>query len=116
MNKYLLLLHEQVEQMKNLSPKEMQELITQHMDWANQLAEKGQLVSGDGLEEKSITIKGKESMVNDSMYLEAKEMIGGYYLIQAATLEMAIEIAKQCPCHHWGGTTEIRPIANYEEA
>lgn len=115
MNKYLLLLHEQTENMKNLSPSEMEELISSHMDWANQLAEQGHLISGDGLQETGVKITGKESIVSDSMYLEAKEMIGGYYLIQAVNLDEAIEISKQCPCHHWGGTTEIRPIAIYDE-
>lgn len=115
MNKYLLLLHEQVEEMQKLSPKEMEELINGHMEWAQKLAEDGHLVSGDGLQETKILITGKNSIVQDSTYLEVKEMIGGYYLIQAESLEAAIEIAKNCPCHLWGGTTELRPIMNYEE-
>ncbi len=114
MNKYLLLLHEQVEIMQKLSPKEMEELINAHMEWAQKLADQGQLVSGDGLQDTKILITGKNSIVQDSTYLEVKEMIGGYYLIEAENLETAIEIAKNCPCHLWGGTTQLRPIMNYE--
>lgn len=115
MNKYLLLLHEQVDLMQNLSPTEMEELIGSHIAWASQLAEEGHLIVGEGLQDSGITITGKESVLGNSTYLEAKEMIGGFYLIQAIDIDSAIEIAKNCPCHHYGGTTEIRPIAVYDE-
>lgn len=115
MNKYLLLLHEDMEAMQALSPQEMEELINSHMEWAKELGSQGALLEGDGLQEVSVKISGKDSVVKDSTYLEAKEMIGGYYLIQAENLDAAIEIAKNCPCHHWGGTTEVRPIMTYEE-
>lgn len=115
MKKYLLLLHEDVAQLQALSPKEMQTLIEAHMAWSAKLAEAGQLISGEGLEERSIKIKGKDSIVKDGTFLEVKEMIGGYYLLQAPDLEAAVAIAKDCPCHLWGGVTEIRPIMEYEE-
>lgn len=114
MNKYLLLLHEQAELMQNLSPTEMEELIESHMAWSRQLAEEGHLLAGEGLQDHGITITGKDSIVGNSTYLEAKEMIGGFYLIQAKDLDSAIAIARNCPCHHWGGTTEIRPAAVYD--
>ncbi|MBK8620349.1 MAG: hypothetical protein IPN79_00965 [Saprospiraceae bacterium] len=113
MNKYLLLLHEQIDVIQNLSPKEMEELVSSHMAWANKLESDGLLLAGDGLEDKGVQISGKESIVKDSMFLETKEMIGGFYLIQAGSFEEAVEISKSCPCHQWGGVTEVRPIANY---
>ncbi|TRZ42244.1 YciI family protein [Robertkochia solimangrovi] len=115
MKKFLLLLHEDLEQINDLSPKEMEALFHAHMNWANQLAESGNLISGDGLHEKGRLISGKESIVKDGPYVESKEMIGGYYLIQASDLEAATEIAMTCPCHLWGGTTEIRQIMEMEE-
>lgn len=114
MKNFLLLLHEDMEQMQELSPKEMEALIGAHMAWAKKLAEEGYLVAGDGLEETGIQIKGKDCVIKDGPYLESKEMIGGYYLLQAENMEGIIAIAKECPCHLWGGTTEIRPILNYE--
>lgn len=115
MNKYLLLLHEPSDLMQNLSPSEIEELIGSHIAWASQLAEEGYLLAGEGLQDHGVTITGKESVVGNSSYLEAKEMIGGFYLIQATDMDSAIAIAKNCPCHHWGGTTEIRPAAVYNE-
>ena len=115
MKKFLLLLHEDIEQMNELSPKEMGELAKAHMAWANKLAEAGQLISGDGLNENGVLIKGKDCIIKDGPYLESKELIGGYYLIEAESLDAMVEIAKDCPCHLWGGTTEIRPIMEMDE-
>ncbi|MEL6195302.1 MAG: YciI family protein [Bacteroidota bacterium] len=115
MKKFLLLLHDKVEQLDQLSPKDMENLVQEHMAWAGKLAEEGHMIEGEGLEEKSITISGKDSVVKDGTFLEAKEIIGGFYYLQANSLEEVIELAKDCPCHLWGGTTEIRPIMNYEE-
>lgn len=114
MKKYLLLLHEDIKKMDSLSPKEMEDLIKAHMDWTNQITEKGHFLSGDGLEPTGKLISGESAIIKDGPYLETKEMIGGYYLLQAQSIEEIVEIAKNCPCHKWGGTTEIRPIMDYE--
>jgi len=115
MKKFLLLLHENIETLQNISPKEMEELVNAHMAWATKLGEEGYLLSGDGLQEGGTKIIGKECIIKDGPYIESKEMIGGYYLLQAKDLDAVIQLAKECPCHLWGGTTEIRPIMNYEE-
>ncbi|MEL6592834.1 MAG: YciI family protein [Bacteroidota bacterium] len=114
MKKYLLLLHEDVQQLQALSPKEMGEIVQAHMLWTEQLAQSGNLIAGEGLEEKSVLITGKEAVVKDGTFLEAKEMIGGFYYLQANNMDEVIALAKSCPCHLWGGTTEIRPIMEYE--
>lgn len=115
MKKFLLLLHEDIKQMAELSPKEMGDLAKAHMVWANKLAENGHLISGDGLNENGVLIKGKEGIIKDGPYMESKELIGGYYLIQADDLDAVLQLAKDCPCHLWGGTTEIRPIMEMDE-
>ncbi len=114
MKKFLLLLHEDIEIMEKLSPKEMESIGNAHIAWATKLGEQGYLLSGDGLEENGIQITGKEAVIKDGPYLESKEMIGGYFLLQAKDLETIVEIAKECPCHLWGGITEIRPIMDYK--
>lgn len=114
MKQFLLLLHENIESIKNLSPKEMEELGNAHFNWATKLGENGHFISGDGLQDSATNITGKDCIIKDGPYLESKEMIGGYYLLQAKDLDTVIELAKDCPCHLWGGTTEIRPIADYE--
>ena len=115
MKQFLLLLHEDIEKLNELSPKDMEELANAHMNWAKKLAEAGHLISGDGLHEKGVLITGKDCVVKDGPYLESKEIIGGYYLLQANNLETIVELAKECPTHHYGGTTEIRPIMEMED-
>ena len=93
----------------------MEELANAHFEWANKLAEAGHLISGDGLHEKGVLITGKEAVVKDGPYMESKEIIEGYYLLQGDDLPAIIELAKGCPTHHYGGTTEIRPIMEMED-
>ena len=95
MKQFLLLLHEDIQKMSELSPKEMQEIANAHMNWANKLAEAGHLISGDGLHEKGVLITGKNSVVKDGPYLESKEIIGGYYLLQADDLRTVVELTKE---------------------
>lgn len=114
MKKFILLLHDNFEKEKNYSPEEMQQLIQEHMGWIEKLSENGSFLGGDGLVPEGKLISGKEALVKDGPYIESKEIIGGYYLLQANSLAEATEIAKECPCHHWGGVTEIRPIMDYE--
>lgn len=115
MKQFLLLLHEDVEKLNELSPKEMQDLANAHMNWANKLAEAGHLISGDGLQENGVLISGKNCVVKDGPYLESKEIIGGYYLLKADNIETIVKLAKDCPTHHYGGTTEIRQIMEMED-
>ena len=114
MKKFILLLHDELEKEKGYSPDEMQKLVQQHMGWVQKLSKDGTFLGGDGLAPDGKVITGKDSLVKDGPYIESKEIIGGYYLLQANSLEEATEIAKECPCHHWGGVTEIRPIMDYE--
>lgn len=115
MKQFLLLLHEDIQKMSELSPKEMQEIANAHINWANKLAAAGHFISGDGLHEKVVLITGKDSVVKDGPYLESKEIIGGYYLLQADDLQTVVELAKECPTHLLGGTTEIRSIMEMED-
>lgn len=115
MKKFLLLLHEDLTKLNALSPKEMQEIANAHFTWANKLAEAGHFISGDGLSEKGVLIAGKDCVIKDGPYLESKEIIGGYYLLQADDLQTVVELAKSCPTHLYGGTTEIRPIMEMED-
>lgn len=115
MKQFLLLLHEDMANVSLLTAQEMEALANAHMDWANTLAAAGHLVAGDGLQEQAVLITGKDCVVKDGPYLESKEIIGGYYVLKADNLESVIELAKGCPTHLYGGTTEIRPIMEMED-
>ena len=56
-----------------------------------------------------VTRQGEKSTVRDGPFAEAKEMIGGFFLLTCATREQAIEIARQCPAAEWA-TIEVREL------
>lgn len=115
MKQFQLLLHEDAQQLIALSADEMQELTQAHVNWAETLNEKGHLIAGDGLQEKSICITGKDAMVEIDKHMDSNLNIGGYYLLQADNLEVIIELAQSCPTHFYGGTTIIRPVMDMED-
>ncbi|MGI9553057.1 MAG: YciI family protein [Aurantibacter sp.] len=115
MKNFILLLRENAEQIKDLSPEEMQKLVGSHMKYRDDLEKAGKFVAGSGLDQNGRYIVGKDALIKDGPYIEAKELIGGYYVISAEDYNSALEIAKACPNHHWGGTTEVRYMMTAED-
>ena len=56
-------------------------------------------------------MSGKNRAVSDGPFAEAKETIGGYFLLKVATMDEAVAIAKQCPGLPYGIRVEVRPVA-----
>ncbi len=64
----------------------MEALQNAHIAWATKLAESEHFKSGGGLHENGVLIIGKDCVIKDGPYLESKELVGGYYLLQADDL------------------------------
>jgi len=77
------------------------------------LRDRGAFVGGDALEPTStattIRVRDGQTLITDGPFAETKEALGGYYLIEAADLDEAIELAQGCPGAQWG-SIEVRPI------
>lgn len=86
----------------------MQKEIEMHGEWIEELGD--QYVGGDALEQYAKSVKGKNKVVTDGPYIESKEMVGGYYLINTNSLEEATELSKGCPTLRLGGSVEVREI------
>jgi hypothetical protein len=56
-----------------------------------------------------VTKQGEKSLLRDGPFAEAKEMIGGFFLLTCATREQAIDIARECPAAEWA-TIEVREL------
>jgi hypothetical protein len=97
---------------KNLSPEELQNVMSQWTAWYDRLIDQGKIISAHPLldEGKIVTWK-KGQTVAEGPFAESKEAIGGYFLLQIADLEEALEIAKECPALKYGMTVEVRPVA-----
>ena len=91
------------------SPQERQEHFQKWAAWFKELGAKGHLKNyGHPLENEGKVVRGK-TMVNDGPYAEAKDVVGGYSIIEAKDLEQAAEVAKGCPILEIGGSVEVRP-------
>ena len=96
--------------MSGLSPEEMQKNMEAWGTWIKGLAEKGKFVSGEPLGKESKVIKGTKKVVTDGPFAEAKELVGGYLIVNAADINEAAELAKGCPIYDVNGVTEVRDI------
>ena len=113
MKNFMLLLREDVDNIQNLPPKQFQELVEAHMKWVQELVEKGIFKGGHGLEHDGKTIDNSSLVVTDGPFIEAKECVGGYYILEAKDMDHAIEIARNCPNIKYKGRIEVRPVAQY---
>lgn len=104
MQEFLLIL--KGDGMDHLSPDELQKLLKEYKDWVRNLGE--QYVAGQRLQSKGTLVDNK-TVITDGPFLEAKEIIAGYFLIKAENQEKATQIALSSP-HAPYYTIEVRPL------
>jgi hypothetical protein len=110
-NQYLLLFRG-TDWHKGLSPEEVQKVMTQWKAWFDRLSEQGKLKGGQPLEREGKTVSGKKGrVVADGPFVESKEAVGGYFLLQVDTMDEAVAIARDCPGLDYGAIVEVRPVA-----
>lgn len=100
MPRYMLVAYDDPAALANVSPDEMQGIIERYIAWTQQMAASGKLVAGDKLVDgrgKVITKKNGSLDVSDGPYTEAREVIGGTWVINAANEEEALRLASSCP-------------------
>ena len=109
-NRYMLLFRG-TDLRKGLSPEELQKVSEKWMAWFRRLTEQGKAVAGQPLERDGKIVSGKDRVVSDGPFAESKEAIGGYFLLDVATMDEAVAIAKECPGLAYGIRVEVRPVA-----
>jgi hypothetical protein len=93
------------------SPERAQQMMQKWMAWFKDLAEKGHIKDrSQPLERTGKLVKGKQKTVSDGPFAEAKDVIGGYTLIEARDLEQAAELSKGCPIFEVEGAVEVRTV------
>ena len=93
------------------SPEQMQQVLQKWMAWFKDLADKGHLKDrGQPLDRAGKVVKGAQKTVTDGPFAEAKDVIGGYTLIEARDLDEAVELSKGCPILQREGAVEVRPV------
>jgi hypothetical protein len=89
----------------------MQKTLEKWTAWFKELEAKGHLKNpGNPLEHNGKVVKGKQKIVTDGPYAEAKDVVGGYTVIEARDITEAVELSKGCPLLEVDGSVEVRPI------
>ena len=62
----------------------------------------------------SVRVRGGEAEVTDGPFAVTKEILAGYYIVESADLDQALELAARVPAARWG-TIEVRPVMRADE-
>jgi hypothetical protein len=110
---YMLLVVEPPEQRQERTEREGRELYERMLRFSDELKGQGLLTMAQSLKSASagarVTVRGGASKVLDGPFSEAKEMIGGFFLLTCKTREQAVDIARRCPAAQWA-TIEVREL------
>jgi hypothetical protein len=117
---YMLLIIEPPEQRRSRTEAEGREAYARMQRFGEALRAEGKLLAVESLAAQSSAVRlqvrqGKAQLL-DGPFAEAKEMVGGFFLIDCAGLDEAIDIARRCPAAEWA-TVEVRAVAPcYDES
>jgi hypothetical protein len=97
---------------KDLSPEQLQRVVSDWAAWFERLKQQGKAVGGHPLRAEGKLVSGRKGRtVADGPFAESKEAIGGYFYLQVADENEAVAIAQQCPGLEYGAVVEVRPVA-----
>ncbi|MEM6792669.1 MAG: YciI family protein [Acidobacteriota bacterium] len=109
---FMLVLRDNPEQFADVSPEDMQRIVGRYVEWREKLAATGQMVGGEKLvdDEGRLLRRGDGALrVLDGPYSETKEIVGGYFILRAESMDEAVSLSESCP-HLDFGPIEIRRI------
>lgn len=111
--KYLCIAYEEQRKLDALSKSEWQALRQETLDYVESLRKRGRLIITQALQSATtaatVRVRAGKLSVTDGPFAETKEQIGGFFLIEAGSLQEATEIAAKWPSARIG-TIEVRPI------
>lgn len=114
MPKYMFIFRGGAPEMPDLSPTEMQAHLRKWYAWADELAKTGRHSGGQPLDRIGKTVRGRHRIVTDGPYAESKDLVTGSLVLEATSLDEATELARGCPVFEFGGSVEVRPVAQHD--
>jgi hypothetical protein len=91
------------------SAEQMQASLKQWQDWIGGIAAQGKFLSTNRLGFEGKTLK-PNNVIADGPYAEVKEIVGGYILVKANSIDEAMKLAEGCPILNIGGHVEVRNV------
>lgn len=118
MAKYMLIMRATDEAYANFEKADFNEVLTTMGKFNDELIRAGVLLAAEGLDDAKegvvVDFTGETPVVTDGPYGETKELFGGYYILDVASKQEAIEWAKRAPLSE-GTKTEIRRVTSIDE-
>ena len=114
MSKYLILIYEDEAEYEKATPEVMGEVMQAHEEFSAGVERLGaKLLGGEALEPTptATSLRGG-SEVTDGPFVETKEALGGFYVIDAPDLDTALAVARSCPARFGG--VEVRPVMTFD--
>jgi hypothetical protein len=117
MPQYMLLIYTPAE--GGPPPEELEAQMPKWFEYTQALQDAGAFVSGDALQPvdsaTTVRVRGGETLTTDGPFAETKEILGGYYVIDVADLDAALDWAAKMPSSPYG-STEVRPVMVFDQA
>ncbi len=113
--RFLFLVHGDAEAEAAMTPDERRAIVGEHMAYAAMLRERGAHVLGEALEGResaAVVRPGDRPFVTDGPFAETKEGVGGFYVVECASREEALELAGKVPPSP-GAAVEVLPIVEF---
>lgn len=111
--KYLLLVHHNEEMFTRMPEGTKNDMLGKSIQLCHQLATKAQYIHASPLQPEAmgtvVRVREGKAVITDGPFMETKEQLAGYFLVDAENQEEAIRIAKQIPGARIG-TVEVRPV------
>jgi hypothetical protein len=115
---YMLLIYSENGGSQSLSETELRSIYAEYFRLGDDLRAQGKLISSEELQSAAnattVQVRNGETVVTDGPFAETKEVLGGYYLIEAESLDEAIDWAGRIPAAR-NGKVEIRPVLDNSE-
>jgi hypothetical protein len=92
------------------APDATSEELATHDKHADEVEQTGAVVAAFALTPRDMATSIRGDVVTDGPFLEAKEVVAGFYVIEAPDLDAALEIARRNPATQEGGGVEVRPV------
>jgi hypothetical protein len=114
---YMLLIYGDESSWDDRSDEERGQMMQAYGAFTQELRDRGAMIAGDALESAqtatTVRVQNDETLTTDGPFAETKEQLGGYYLVEADSLDEAIEWAAKIPgARH--GSVEVRPVMVFE--
>ena len=108
--KYALLIYDVPEAWEGLSEDEQQSIFGEYLAVSNLAGVYGGAQLQPAQSATTVRVRDGRTLTTDGPFVEAKEFLGGYYLLEADNIDVALEVASRIPAARMGGAIEVRPI------